>query len=97
MVVDMTKYTEEKIDVLIRNNETNEIVVHEDDGYFDEYGLFQDFIWSDGNYACDCNRAKFFCDANGIDRLEYSGCSDYKYSVKIIRKSNGEVLYDEFD
>ena len=88
--------TEEKIDVLIRNNKTDEIVTYEHDGCFED-GVFQDFIWEEGNYACDCNRELFFYRAKNIEEPEETKCGEEKYSVKIIRKSNGEVLYDEFE
>jgi hypothetical protein len=25
-----------------------------------EDGLLDDFMWTDGNYSCDCNRSRFF-------------------------------------
>ena len=81
----------------IRNNETGEIVSYVDEHCIDANGAFDDFIWSEGNYACDCNRADFFYGAKGTDQSEHPECGDNKYSVKIIRKSTGEVLYDEFE
>lgn len=33
----------------------------------DEYEDSQEFLWSDGNYGCDCNRRLFLCRANGLD------------------------------
>lgn len=92
----MTTNTEEKIDVLIRNNETGESVVYEHDGCFED-GVFRKFIWEEGNYSCDCNRALFFFRAKNMDDPEDRQCGEELYSVKIIRKSTGEVLYDEID
>lgn len=93
----MESQTKEKIDVLIRNNKTGEVVIYEDYGYFDEYGSFHDFIWSEGNYSCDCNRALFFYRAKDMPDPEDRDCGEELYSVRITRKSTGEILYDEFD
>lgn len=93
----MDNYTEEKIDVLIRNNDTGEVVLYEDDGYFDEYGSFHDFIWSEGNYSCDCNRALFFFRSKNMLDPENNDCGEKLYSIRITKKSTCEVLYDEFD
>lgn len=68
--------------VEIRKNETGEIRLMRD---LDWHG---DFIWSEGNYSCDCNRSSFFGDDED--------CSEGKYSVRITADS-GEELYSEFD
>lgn len=82
--------------VFIRNNETGEIVSYDDEWCFFEDGKFNDFTWEEGNYACDCNRELFFYRAKNIEEPEEAKCGEERFSVKIIRKSNGEVLYDEF-
>lgn len=68
--------------VEIRKNETGEIRLMRD---LDWRG---DFIWSEGNYSCDCNRSSFFGDDEN--------CSLDRYSVRITADS-GEELYSEFD
>ena len=47
--------------VMLRKNATGEqkLVEIADDWYQD--GL-SEYMWEDGNYACDCNRAAFFGD-----------------------------------
>lgn len=47
----------------IRNNATGETRVYTLEGC-DWHG---DFIWTEGNFACDCNRSIFFDSAGGID------------------------------
>jgi len=49
------------------------------------------FLWADGNYSCDCNRAIFF-DRPEDDEAEYP-CSDGAYLVKVV--ADGEVILDE--
>jgi len=44
--------------VAIRKNETGEIRMVTDAGI--EWDDDSHFLWTDGNYACDCNRALFF-------------------------------------
>ena len=48
-----------KYKVAIRKNETGEIRMYDGGG---EWGGSSHFLWTDGNYACDCNRADFFGD-----------------------------------
>lgn len=65
----------------------------------DWYG---DFIWSDGNYACDCNRHLFFQWAAGIntDVLDDSAplvempCGHERYRVRITDEA-GTLLYED--
>lgn len=57
-------------------------------------GVFNDYLWSEGNFACDCNRADFLY---GLDdeEIEY-GCSDYKIIVdRIVDLTTGETVYEE--
>ncbi len=86
--------TERPIIVKIRNNATGEIVDHPDVGDFDEDG-FVDFIWSDGNYACDCNRDLFFHRAKGLDDPDDNPCGEEKYSIQIT--CDDAIVYDEFE
>ncbi len=32
----------------------------------DEYAESQEFLWTDGNYGCDCNRRLFLARLNGL-------------------------------
>jgi hypothetical protein len=66
-------------DVEIRNNETGETrTYHNDLGW----GEATEFIWTEGNYACDCNRHLFFERSNGGTPDVMSGeCGDSKYTV----------------
>lgn len=55
-----------------------------------------DFIWSDGNFACDCNRALFFARACGEDD-PYQECGMCSYSVRIVAVDDGRELYADED
>lgn len=88
-------YTFETVKVEIRRNADNVVRVYED-----KYWL-SDFIWSEGNYACDCNRHLFFERAGeGVEPLNdpnfSNDCSDGRYSVRI-KDLNGELLYQDGD
>lgn len=82
--------------VFIRNNETGEIVSYDDEWCFFDDGKFNKFIWEEGNYACDCNRELFFYRAKNIEEPEDTECGEERFSVRIIRKSSGAILYSEF-
>lgn len=86
------------IDIIaeIRENETGIVKEYEmlncisqDDGYEVRY------IWSDGNYGCDCNRHMFFDRVDGRQEEDYE-CSDGLYSVRVRNKETGLVIYSEF-
>ena len=69
-----------------------------------EYGEWEDnedghteFLWSDGNYACDCNRELFWKRiAKEPDDERDVECGCTKYSVKLTDKS-GNILYSDYD
>ena len=68
--------------------------------YVDPYpwGEGSDYLWSDGNYGCDCNRYLFFMRAAGEDEGELIAdrCGDDGYSVRITDDA-GAVLYEDDD
>lgn len=63
---------------------------------------FGDFIWSEGNFACDCNRGTFFAEAVGEDTSALSDeedatrfpCGDSRFRVKIL-SAMGDLLYED--
>jgi hypothetical protein len=51
--------------------------------------------WSDGNYACDCNRGLFFARAVGEEDPDVE-CGEVVYKIDCIKDAEtGEVLYTE--
>lgn len=59
------------------------------DGETDEY------IWAEGNFACDCNRSLFFARAVGTPEavIDEAPCGLTRFTVAIA--VDGEVVYDE--
>lgn len=58
-------------------------------------------IWEKGNFACDCNRDRFFTDwgKNGEPKLcpdNDTCCDEGYYSVQIANPLTGEIIYDEW-
>jgi len=78
----------------IRKNETGEVRLYESSARIsDEDGLPHAYIWMEGNYSRDCNRAIFFGDSPVSEDME---CSDGKYSVNLENPVDGQVFYREF-
>lgn len=83
----------------IRNNATGEIRKHPDNAII-ETGESEpsDYMWSEGNYACDCNRGLFFGYAVGLKYEEIPhACGDGAFSVNVENPETGEIFYREFD
>ncbi len=61
------------------------------------YEWFGDFIWEEGNYACDCNRQLFF--ERSVDPEwdtdEEHTCGDGRYLIMSIYLEDGSVVYSE--
>lgn len=79
--------------VHIKKIATGEIRIFTDkDGIWDDTALW---IWTEGNYMCDCNRALFFARAGGEDDTEAwsQKCGDQEvYSVPFIELEDGSRI-----
>jgi len=83
----------------LTDTRTGEARIYRDE-YFDVHdGMI--FLWEQGNYSCDCNRAIFFARAagepDGTDEdpeIEFARCSDGRFRVKLIAE-DGRVLFEE--
>lgn len=84
------------ISVDIRNNETGVVRRTADTLLLDD-GEQQPslYIWEEGSYSCDCNRALLFARAAGEPEPDLT-CSGGRYSVRISDPKTGRVLYQEF-
>jgi hypothetical protein len=60
--------------------------IHED-GLWDDIA---DYMWTEGNYSCDCNRALFFynCGPESDDRA----CGDSEFMLPRVVLADGTVL-----
>lgn len=73
--------------VAIRNNLTGEVRVH-NDKY--EWGESSDFLWTEGNYGCDCNRHLFFERTGGREPDDTEdGCSSWRYTIDYVELEDG--------
>lgn len=83
--------------VEIRNNATGETrlwrggtgQVTFDDA--EDLTSFLQFLWMDGNNACDCNRALFFAESGGEDDPDVD-CGEGGFSVSCLVCENGLVI-----
>ena len=73
--------------VEIRDNATGEVRQDKSHRYHGP------FIWAEGNYTCDCNRALFFARANGEDDPDQE-CGDAAFSLRVLGE-DGKVLYED--
>jgi hypothetical protein len=81
-------------EVAIRCNESGETRIYRYDCE-PEYADSQEFYWSEGNAACDCNRALHFAWVKEEDDPDRE-CGDSAYDVVSLKKG-GEVIYSEVD
>lgn len=80
--------------VYITDNKTGETRVYTDPYLAPDKRTGKFYIWEDGNYSCDCNRALFFQWA--VNKSEYDidvSCGHTRYSIEI--KEDGETVYSE--
>lgn len=88
---------EKPIMVEIYDTKTGVVQLRKDVGYWNEEG-FVDYIWSEGNYSCDCNRKLFFERAQGNEPDDTNTpCSFDKNRYEIIvRDLEGNILYSDY-
>lgn len=78
------------LDMDILDTATGERKQTEDSSPWDDLDLAE-FMYQDGNYACDCNRGLIFF------KHEPEGCGDHRYVMKATVRETGVVLFDEFE
>lgn len=82
--------------VLIKDNSIGEVRQHEEPS--ESWDDLQEFMWSEGNYACDCNREIFF--RRVVNESFYDcelECGDTRFSIDSIILEDGTVLNIDFD
>jgi len=85
-----------KADVHITDAETGETRIYHDDLEWEDEDRSCTFLWSEGNYACDCNRSLHFQWAAGLGTRDYeTECGDERYFVRILDRETGAVLYED--
>lgn len=79
--------------VHIRNNASGEVRTMPDTWI----GETMEYMWSEGSYSCDCNRAIFFFEGCGVnENADDWQCGDGAFTVWII-DTNGARLYADDD
>lgn len=85
--------------------ETSKTVEFDDKWGYPDYVRGEDweydpvFIWTDGNYSCDCNRHIFFY-KDGLKTNDYEDveCGDKLYKVNFIKNlETGKIIFDGED
>lgn len=76
-------------DGVVREFEETQIKHHDEDAP-------SGFIWEEGNYSCDCNRALFFARAGGESDDFDAECGEGAYSVNVRNPVDGLTYYKEF-
>lgn len=66
--------------------------VNSDDDWRGERGSFLDFIWTEGNFACDCNRASFFYSAANEEEPDELPCGSTAYKIPRIICEDGRII-----
>lgn len=79
-------------DVVIRRNVDGKVRKHHEDSSWTS-----DFMWTEGNYACDCNRRLFFDRADGVTYvpIDNVACGDGAYTILKIIFPDGKELQME--
>lgn len=89
-----------KIVALIRKNKTGEIREYKDEVWWDHNEPYDDypndFMWSEGNYSCDCNRHIFFNNKKYGEEDWDCPCGEELYSVNLKNPKNNVIFYSEF-
>jgi hypothetical protein len=77
---------------------TGELVGFEDDDsiWLDD-DFVNDYMWAEGNWACDCNRHLFFYRAQGREPNDDRPCGEGRYLARATRLDTGDVVFDEID
>lgn len=74
------------LEFYLRDTETGKTGIYKDE-YKDSDGV--EFMWEEGNYACDCNRADFLYGESPI------GCGTTRIALdKVVRVDDQKVVYD---
>jgi hypothetical protein len=95
-----------QIDIHLRDNDTGERVIYRDTS---EWKGWQDqddpsperqiiFMFGDGNYACDCNRALFFeaAKTGSWSHVPRGECGNERYIIeKIVDRATGRIVYED--
>jgi hypothetical protein len=84
------------IAVYLRDRASGDTRVYETTGEdHPDSGNFNDFIWSEGNYSCDCNRCLFLWNWDDSKDLPCNTEEPRIIVDKIVRTDTGATVYTE--
>lgn len=86
---------ERPIDVHLFRPSTGERRVHQTECTWDDAGGNPDFIWKEGNFACDCNRSLFLYDWDDEKTLPCNTDANEIIIEKIVIRGTDTVVYSE--
>ena len=79
--------------VLMRDNQTREERWCESNMPWEDHS---EFLWTEGNYGCDCNRHLLFAYAGGEESDDAHGCGDTRYTAVCAQLPDGtRIALDE--
>lgn len=79
----------------IAKKETGEVRHYRDEFFDCSAESASEFLWTEGNYSCDCNRALFFARANG-EPDPLVECGEVAYTaIKAICDDGTVVILDD--
>lgn len=81
----------------IRRVSDGEVRVHEEQYQDDDGEACAYYLWTDGNYGCDCNRQLFWLRADGQEAIacqDGGPCTTGRYMARL--SIGDEVLLDEW-
>ena len=89
---------EVKVIAMIRKNTTGEIREYRTEVWLfdDEEGVPDSYMWSEGNYSCDCNRGLFFARAGREEENWHLPCGNELYSVNL-KTMDRKIFYKEYE
>lgn len=87
------------VHLLDRATDQRAVYDHGEDTLFASDPETFDYLWSEGNFGCDCNRHDFFCQATGREpdhACPCNMCDDQRYVIeKITERGTDRVLYTD--
>lgn len=78
--------------VAIRHNPTGEVRMYRNDMSWEGDEDRDHWMWTEGNYGCDCNRHLFFIRAAGNDEWEDRECGNTEYSCLYAELPDGRRI-----
>jgi hypothetical protein len=83
-----------KYKAVIRDNSSGEERTYDPD---EDWKEIHEWMWSMGNYSCDCSLSEFFLEAKGEISTEPPVCGSTRYKLARIEFENGGSVEPDDD